>query len=72
MAKSITTRIGSDLSLGGQQAEADPLLEKAFYEIEYEFTNRPDWAHIPLDATLRILEQRHVIAPAGAPIGEAS
>jgi maltose alpha-D-glucosyltransferase/alpha-amylase len=37
------------------------LLEKAFYEIEYEMTNRPSWVHIPLEATLRILEQRGVI-----------
>jgi maltose alpha-D-glucosyltransferase/alpha-amylase len=39
------------------------LLEKAFYEVEYELTNRPAWAHIPLQATLRILEQREVITP---------
>jgi maltose alpha-D-glucosyltransferase / alpha-amylase len=39
------------------------LLEKALYEIEYELTNRPAWSHIPLDATLRILEQRGVISP---------
>jgi maltose alpha-D-glucosyltransferase / alpha-amylase len=39
------------------------LLEKAFYEIEYELNNRPTWSHIPLAATLRILEQRGVIAP---------
>jgi maltose alpha-D-glucosyltransferase/alpha-amylase len=38
------------------------LLEKAFYEIEYELTNRPDWADIPLEATLRILRQQGVIA----------
>jgi len=37
------------------------LLEKAFYEIEYELTNRPDWAGIPVEATLRILRQREVI-----------
>jgi maltose alpha-D-glucosyltransferase/alpha-amylase len=36
------------------------LLEKALYEIEYELTNRPSWSHIPLEATLRILEQRGV------------
>src|SRR6476469_850213 len=34
------------------------LLEKALYEIEYELSNRPGWAHIPLAATLRILQQR--------------
>ena len=39
------------------------LLEKALYEIEYELTNRPAWSHIPLEATLRILEQREVISP---------
>jgi maltose alpha-D-glucosyltransferase / alpha-amylase len=37
------------------------LLEKAFYEIEYELTNRPDWLGIPLEATLRILKQRGVV-----------
>jgi maltose alpha-D-glucosyltransferase/alpha-amylase len=37
------------------------LLEKAFYEIEYELTNRPDWVGIPLEATVRILRQRGVI-----------
>jgi maltose alpha-D-glucosyltransferase/alpha-amylase len=39
------------------------LLEKVFYEIEYELTNRPSWAHIPLDAVLRMLQQRGVIGP---------
>ncbi len=38
------------------------LLEKVFYEIEYELTNRPGWASIPLEAALRILQQRGVIA----------
>ena len=38
------------------------LLEKAFYEIEYEISNRPDWAVIPLEATLRILQQRGAVA----------
>jgi maltose alpha-D-glucosyltransferase/alpha-amylase len=37
------------------------LLEKALYEIEYELSNRPSWAHIPIEATLRILQQRGVI-----------
>jgi maltose alpha-D-glucosyltransferase / alpha-amylase len=36
------------------------LLEKALYEIQYELTNRPDWLHIPLEATLRILHQQGV------------
>jgi len=39
------------------------LLEKAFYEIEYELTNRPDWVGIPVEATLRILRERGVIPP---------
>ena len=38
------------------------LLEKAFYEIEYELSNRPGWVAIPLEATIRILQQRGVIA----------
>ena len=38
------------------------LLEKAFYEIEYELSNRPDWTAIPLEATLRILQRRGAIA----------
>ena len=37
------------------------LLEKALGEIEYEVTNRPAWAGIPIEATLRMLEQRGVI-----------
>ena len=38
------------------------LLDKALGEIEYELTNRPSWADIPIEATLRMLEQRGVIA----------
>ena len=38
------------------------LLEKALGEIEDELANRPEWAHIPLAAALRILQQRGVIA----------
>jgi len=33
------------------------LLEKAFYEIEYELAHRPDWLHVPLAGTLRILSR---------------
>jgi maltose alpha-D-glucosyltransferase/alpha-amylase len=33
------------------------LLEKAFYEIEYELSHRPDWLRVPLAGTLRILSQ---------------
>ncbi|MBR0752282.1 maltose alpha-D-glucosyltransferase [Bradyrhizobium jicamae] len=39
------------------------LLEKAFYEIEYELANRPDWLRIPLTGLLRILAQQpHEVA----------
>jgi maltose alpha-D-glucosyltransferase / alpha-amylase len=37
------------------------VFDKALYEIEYELANRPNWAHIPLDATLRLLQQRGAI-----------
>jgi maltose alpha-D-glucosyltransferase / alpha-amylase len=33
------------------------LLEKAFYEIEYELAHRPDWLRFPLKGVLRILSQ---------------
>ena len=33
------------------------LLEKAFYEIEYELAHRPDRLRVPLAGTLRILAQ---------------
>jgi maltose alpha-D-glucosyltransferase / alpha-amylase len=33
------------------------LLEKAFYEIEYELAHRPDWLRVPLNGTLRILSR---------------
>jgi len=39
------------------------LLEKALYEVEYELSNRPGWAHIPLEATWRILTERGVVGP---------
>ena len=38
------------------------LLEKALYEIEYELTNRPSWAQIPLEAVLRILAPREPVS----------
>ena len=31
------------------------ILEKAFYEIDYELANRPTWLHIPLAGTYRTL-----------------
>jgi maltose alpha-D-glucosyltransferase/alpha-amylase len=33
------------------------LLEKAFYEIEYEMAHRPDWLRVPIAGTLRILSR---------------
>jgi maltose alpha-D-glucosyltransferase/alpha-amylase len=33
------------------------LLEKAFYEIEYELAHRPDWLRVPLAGTWRTLTQ---------------
>jgi maltose alpha-D-glucosyltransferase/alpha-amylase len=33
------------------------LLEKAFYEIDYELANRPDWLHVPLMGVWRILSK---------------
>jgi maltose alpha-D-glucosyltransferase / alpha-amylase len=34
------------------------LLQKAFYEIEYELAYRPDWLRVPLSGVLRILSLR--------------
>jgi len=33
------------------------LLEKAFYEIEYEMAHRPDWVRVPLAGVLQILSR---------------
>jgi maltose alpha-D-glucosyltransferase/alpha-amylase len=33
------------------------LLEKAFYEIEYELAHRPDWLRVALSGALRVLEE---------------
>ncbi len=33
------------------------LLEKVFYEIEYELAHRPEWLRVPLTGMLRILSQ---------------
>ena len=38
------------------------LLEKALYEVEYELTNRPGWAQIPLEAVLRILAPQEPVS----------
>jgi maltose alpha-D-glucosyltransferase/alpha-amylase len=32
------------------------LMEKAFYEIDYEMSNRPDWIDIPITGLLSILD----------------
>ena len=34
------------------------LIEKAFYEIEYELAHRPDWLRVPLAGILRILTRQ--------------
>jgi maltose alpha-D-glucosyltransferase/alpha-amylase len=36
------------------------LLEKAFYEIDYELAHRPDWLRVPLAGTWRILNRAQV------------
>ena len=33
------------------------LLEKAFYEIEYELAHRPDWLRVALSGALRVLRE---------------
>ena len=38
------------------------LLEKAFYEIEYELAYRPDWLRVPLTGMIRILSQQSIEA----------
>jgi len=38
------------------------LIEKGFYEIEYELAHRPDWLRVPLTGMLRILSQQPVEA----------
>jgi maltose alpha-D-glucosyltransferase/alpha-amylase len=53
----------SDTRLWPQSIEAADrlldffLLEKAFYEIEYELAHRPDWLRVPLAGTWRILSR---------------
>ena len=37
------------------------LLEKVFYEIEYELAHRPDWLRVPLAGALRVLSQQQEI-----------
>jgi maltose alpha-D-glucosyltransferase/alpha-amylase len=40
------------------------LLEKALYELAYELNNRPDWARIPLQGILQLLEEPMLATPA--------
>jgi maltose alpha-D-glucosyltransferase / alpha-amylase len=53
----------SDVQLWPQSLEAADrlldffLLEKAFYEIEYELAHRPNWLQVPLAGTWRILSR---------------
>jgi maltose alpha-D-glucosyltransferase / alpha-amylase len=52
--------LGETRLWSGSPADADRLLdffllEKAFYEIEYELAHRPDWLRVPLAGTWRIL-----------------
>ena len=35
------------------------LIEKALYELRYEFNNRPDWLHIPLAGLTELLDKGH-------------
>ncbi|WP_458757068.1 maltose alpha-D-glucosyltransferase [Afipia sp. TerB] len=39
------------------------LLEKVFYEIEYELAHRPDWLRVPLTGALRILSSHDEKVP---------
>ena len=39
------------------------LLEKAFYEVEYELTNRPGWIGVPLQGIWRILKPQEAVSP---------
>jgi len=38
------------------------LLEKAFYEVDYELSHRPDWLKVPLAGLRRILARRESVA----------
>jgi maltose alpha-D-glucosyltransferase/alpha-amylase len=38
------------------------VLEKALYEIEYELAHRPDWLHVPVLGTWRVLSRTEALA----------
>ena len=38
------------------------LAEKAYYEIDYELSHRPDWLRVPLAGILRILGEQEKVA----------
>jgi len=38
------------------------LLEKVFYEIEYELSYRPGWVRVPVRGALRILTRQEAVA----------
>lgn len=51
---------GSSSFIPSERRQIDDLLsvytiEKAIYEADYEFNNRPDWLHIPLNGVKKIL-----------------
>jgi maltose alpha-D-glucosyltransferase/alpha-amylase len=39
------------------------LIEKVFYELEYELAYRPEWLRVPLDGALRLLGRIDEAAP---------
>src|SRR5262249_40184195 len=51
------TRLSQDAPESADRLLTFFLLEKAFYEIEYELAHRPDWLRVPLAGTWRILSR---------------
>ena len=54
------TTAGHALIVPAEQAQRNALLQlfmldKAFYELNYELNNRPDWVRIPLAAILDVI-----------------
>ena len=57
----------ADESVAQDRGKADRLLdffllEKVFYEIEYEMSYRPDWVRVPVRGALRILMRQEALA----------